>query len=97
MLVEDKEGLLKKRSCWVIDADSDYKTPVEGLEGRSSRMVFVSDIDEAKKELPLFKRIIPEESIYGAEFPTKEVLSKRQLKLLIETYKWAKKWLGDSE
>jgi len=51
-------------------------------------------IDEAKKDCPMLKLIDGYEK-YGDEFPTKEVMDKRRLELLIETYKWLKKWFGE--
>ena len=50
-------------------------------------------LDKVKKKCPMLKLIDP--SNYGGEFPTKEVLQKRQIKLLFETYKWVKEYFGD--
>ena len=86
-MLDRKEGELKKRRVYVIDVFRDVNTkPIEGLEDRTSEMVFMSDIDETKKD-------IFEDARYE-EYKHPNLDAKNRF-ILIKFEKW-KKWFGGS-
>ena len=92
-----KGKLYELISNW-LDSIEDSCTPYTHIEEKREyiELKLSEFLDKVKKECPILKLIDGYEK-YGDEFPTEEIMSKRKLELLIETYKWAKKYFGDSD